>query len=108
MRRSEASVTASPLLANPADPVNSSGIYYNKKDWNWQTSLTTRGAGLAAGPTDKVRAGLPAFVREGRWRPAGQPRFRGRGLAARCEILPAGSKPATLPASTSRSRATPT
>jgi hypothetical protein len=32
-----------------ADPVNSSGIYYNKKDWNWQTSLTTRGAGLAAG-----------------------------------------------------------
>jgi outer membrane receptor protein involved in Fe transport len=68
-----------------------------------------RGAGLAAGRQAQVRAGLPAFVREGRWRPAGQPRFRAglrRSMPPKSCLRAAST--ATLPASTSRSRATPT
>ncbi|MDK4805792.1 MAG: TonB-dependent receptor [Novosphingobium aromaticivorans] len=94
MRRSEASVTASPLLANPADPVNSSGIYYNKKDWNWQTSLTTRAA-LAWQPVDKLKfelAFLHSFVK-GDGGPLVNPDFAGGASPLDAtEILPAGSK----------------
>jgi len=35
-----------PDLANPADPVNSPGVYYNKEDWNDQSTLTGRASGL--------------------------------------------------------------
>jgi iron complex outermembrane recepter protein len=39
-------VSCAPVLANPSDVVNSSGEYYNKKDWNYQDTLTTRVAAL--------------------------------------------------------------
>jgi len=48
-------VTASPVLADPSDPVNSPGVYYNKKDWNYQDSLTTRAA-LLWQPIDTFKA----------------------------------------------------
>jgi outer membrane receptor protein involved in Fe transport len=31
-----------PLLADPADPVNSSPLYTSRSDWNWQRSFTGR------------------------------------------------------------------
>ena len=42
MRTSGSGVSAIPILANPSDPVNSSGVYYSKKDWNYQDALTSR------------------------------------------------------------------
>jgi len=44
-----------PLLANPADPVNSPAIYSDKKDWNYQKTFTGR-ASLLWQPTDAFRA----------------------------------------------------
>jgi hypothetical protein len=86
-------VTASPLLANPADPVNSSGIYYNKKDWNWQTSLTTRAA-LAWQPVDKLKFELASYsFVKGDGGPLVNPDFAGGASPLDAtEILPAGSK----------------
>jgi hypothetical protein len=74
--------------------VNSSGIYYNKKDWNWQTSLTTRAA-LAWQPVDKLKfelAFLHSFVK-GDGGPLVNPDFAGGASPLDAtEILPAGSK----------------
>lgn len=35
-----------PVLANPGDPVNSSGVYTSKHDWNYQGTLTGRASFL--------------------------------------------------------------
>jgi outer membrane receptor protein involved in Fe transport len=49
-----------PLLANPSDPVNSSGIYHSQSDWNWQRTFTGRAA-LLWKPSDSFTAEL-AFL----------------------------------------------
>lgn len=46
-----------PALADPTDPVESSGIYLSKKDWNDQKSFTGR-ASLLWEPTDNFNAQL--------------------------------------------------
>jgi outer membrane receptor protein involved in Fe transport len=35
-----------PVLADPSDPVNSEGVYYNQKDWNDQKTFTGRASAL--------------------------------------------------------------
>ncbi|WP_018075820.1 TonB-dependent receptor [Novosphingobium nitrogenifigens] len=54
MKTDGSGVSAIPTLANPADPVNSSPVYYNKKDWNYQRTLTTRAA-LLWQPVDEFK-----------------------------------------------------
>jgi iron complex outermembrane receptor protein len=44
-----------PLLANPADPVNSPAIYRDQKDWNFQKTFTGRASALWK-PTDAFSA----------------------------------------------------
>jgi outer membrane receptor protein involved in Fe transport len=46
-----------PVLANPADPVNSPGIFTGKDDWNYQKTFTGR-ASLYWKPVDKFNAEL--------------------------------------------------
>ena len=46
-----------PLLADPADPVNSSPIYTSRSDWNWQRSFTGR-ASLLWKPLEAFSAEL--------------------------------------------------
>jgi outer membrane receptor protein involved in Fe transport len=46
LSRTNNGVTGVPLLANPSDPVNSSPIYSNRSDWNWQKTFTGRAAVL--------------------------------------------------------------
>ena len=46
-----------PVLANPADPVNSSGVFTGTNDWNDQKSFTGR-ASLYWKPVDKFNAEL--------------------------------------------------
>jgi len=50
-------VSGIPTLANPADPVNSSGVFYGKNGWNYQDVVTGR-ASLLWKPTDQFNAGL--------------------------------------------------
>jgi outer membrane receptor protein involved in Fe transport len=42
LKRNNSSLFGVPVLANPADPVNSSPIYSSKNDWNWQRTATGR------------------------------------------------------------------
>lgn len=60
LERPGPALTGIPSLANPADPVNSPGIYQNRKDWNDQRTFTGRASGLWK-PTDSFTAEL-AFV----------------------------------------------
>jgi outer membrane receptor protein involved in Fe transport len=46
-----------PVLANPADFVNSAAVYFNKKDVNWDDSYTGR-VSLLWTPTEKFRINL--------------------------------------------------
>ena len=46
LKRSNAGVSGIPELANPADPVNSPGIYANRNDWNFQKTFTGRASML--------------------------------------------------------------
>jgi len=49
--------TGTPVLANPADPVDSPGIFSGKNDWNDQNAFTGR-ASLLWKPDDKFNAQL--------------------------------------------------
>jgi outer membrane receptor protein involved in Fe transport len=44
--RSNNGLSGIPLLANPADPVNSPAIYQDQKDWNYQKTFTGRASVL--------------------------------------------------------------
>src|SRR6185437_2036705 len=46
LKRSNSGVSGVPELANPADPVNSPGIYGNRSDWNYQKTFTGRASML--------------------------------------------------------------
>lgn len=46
LKRSNSGVSGIPELANPADPVNSPGIYGNRSDWNYQKTFTGRASML--------------------------------------------------------------
>jgi outer membrane receptor protein involved in Fe transport len=87
-------VTNAPTLANTADPVNSPGVYYNKKDYNYQDSLTTRAA-LLWQPIDTFKAEfafLHAYVK-GDGGPLVNPDFAGGASPFDPnETLPAGGK----------------
>jgi iron complex outermembrane receptor protein len=56
-RSGSSPLNAIPTLANPADPVNSSGIISGTKDWNDQNTFTGR-ASLLWKPADKFTAEL--------------------------------------------------
>jgi iron complex outermembrane recepter protein len=55
MARNGAGVSATPELADPSDPVNSSGIYSNRSDWNFQKTFTGR-ASLLWQPIESFKA----------------------------------------------------
>src|SRR5690606_17793108 len=46
-----------PILADPSDPVNSSAVFYSKKDWNDQETFTGR-ASVLWQPTENFNAQL--------------------------------------------------
>lgn len=48
-------LTGAPVLADPADPVNSPAVFTQKEDWNYQKTLTARGS-LLWKPTDQFNA----------------------------------------------------
>jgi outer membrane receptor protein involved in Fe transport len=60
LERPGSALSGIPVLANPADPVNSPGVFHGKNDWNNQNTLTAR-ASLMWKPTDKMSAEL-AFI----------------------------------------------
>jgi iron complex outermembrane receptor protein len=60
LKRTGSPLTGIPVLADPADPVNSPGVYYAKNDWNDQNSFTGR-ASLLWKPDDAFNADL-AFI----------------------------------------------
>ncbi len=94
METTGSGVTAQPVLANPADPVNSSGVYTSKNDWNYQKSLTSR-ASVLWEPIDPLRlelAYLHANV-NGDGGPTVNPDFPGGASPIDPnETLPAGGK----------------
>ena len=57
LERTNNGVYGVPLLANPADPVNSSAIYASRNDWNWQKTFSGR-ASLLFKPNEKFSAEL--------------------------------------------------
>jgi outer membrane receptor protein involved in Fe transport len=44
LKRNNNSLSGLPILANPADPVGSTGEYYSHDDWNYQRTFTGRAA----------------------------------------------------------------
>ena len=46
LQRSNNSLSGIPVLANPADPIGSSGIYSSRDDWNFQKTFTGRASTL--------------------------------------------------------------
>jgi iron complex outermembrane receptor protein len=46
LQRSNNGLSGIPVLANPADPIGSSGIYSSRDDWNFQKTFTGRAATL--------------------------------------------------------------
>lgn len=52
-KRTNDTVFGTPLLANPADPINSSPIYTQRDDWNWQRTFSGR-ASLLVKPTSAL------------------------------------------------------
>jgi iron complex outermembrane recepter protein len=57
LQRTGAGLSAIPELANPGDPVGSSGVYYDRADWNSQKTFTGR-ASLLWKPIDSFKAVL--------------------------------------------------
>jgi len=57
LARTNNGLSGIPLLANPADPVNSPAIYGDRPDWNFQKTFTGR-ASLLWKPSDAFRAEL--------------------------------------------------
>ncbi len=57
LKRTSPGLSGIPELANPADPVGSSGIYTDRADWNWQKTFTGRAA-LLWKPFDSFKAVL--------------------------------------------------
>jgi iron complex outermembrane receptor protein len=57
LQRSGSSLSGIPVLANPADPVDSSGVFSGKSDWNDQKTFTGR-ASLLWKPTENFDAQL--------------------------------------------------
>ena len=55
--RTNNGVSGIPLLANPADPINSPAIYSDRPDWNFQKTFTGR-ASLLWKPSDALSAEL--------------------------------------------------
>ena len=60
LKRTNNSLSGTPELANPADPIGSSGIYSSRDDWNFQKTFTGRVAALWK-PTEAFSATL-AFL----------------------------------------------
>jgi iron complex outermembrane receptor protein len=57
LARTNNGIYGTPLLANPADPVNSPGIYSSRDDWNWQRTFSGR-ASLLFKPNEVFSAEL--------------------------------------------------
>jgi iron complex outermembrane recepter protein len=78
LQRNNNSLSGQPVLANPADPVGSSGIYSSRDDWNFQKTLTGR-ASLLWKPVEAFTTTL-AFLHsnsKGDGGPVVNPDFRG-------------------------------
>ena len=71
-----------PVLANPADPVNSPGVFTGTKDWNDQISFTGR-ASLLWKPVDKFSAELALTYAQ----------LKGNGGPVANPLFPGGSYP---------------
>jgi iron complex outermembrane recepter protein len=82
-----------PVLADPSDPVNSPGVYYNQKDWNDQKTFTGRASALWQ-PTAEFSATV-AYMHEkayGNGTPSDNSRFQGGpNIIDPRIIFPAGS-----------------
>lgn len=57
LERPGPTLTGIPTLADPSEPVTSSGVFTGKNNWNWQETVTTRSA-LKWKPNDKFSADL--------------------------------------------------
>jgi iron complex outermembrane recepter protein len=87
-----------PVLANPADPVDSSANYTSKTDWNYQKTLTGR-ASLLWKPSDKFSAEAAYFLSNlnGDGAPLAKPAYQGGPYFIDPRItLPAGGDYHTL------------
>ncbi len=86
--------SAIPVLANPSDVLNSSGVYYSKNDWNYQDALTSRASFLWQ-PISRFHVEVSAIhaTVEGDGGPQVNPNFAGgAGPFDSKEVLPAGGK----------------
>jgi len=57
LKRSNNTVSGIPILADPADPISSPGIYSSRNDWNFQKTFTGR-ASVLWKPNDSFSADL--------------------------------------------------
>ncbi len=108
-QRTNNTVYGTPLLANPADPINSSPIYTARSDWNWQRAFSGR-ASLLLKPASALTfelALLHADVR-GDGGPQVNPTYAG-GISPfdPNATFPAGGRTRNSPWSMSPSAATP-
>jgi len=94
MKTAGTGVSAIPILANPSDEINSSGVYYSKNDWNYQNALTTRASFLWQ-PDSRFHVEISAIhaTVDGDGGPQVNPTFAGGASPIDPnEILPAGGK----------------
>jgi iron complex outermembrane recepter protein len=94
LKRTNNSLTGVPLLADPADPVNSPGIYSDRRDWNWQKTFTGRAAALwkPSGSFNAELAIVHASV-QGDGGPVVNPQFPGGVSPVDPQVtLPAGGR----------------
>ena len=60
LQRSGSAVSGVPVLADPSQPVTSSGIFSRQKDWNWQHSFTGR-VSMVWKPIEKLNIELASI-----------------------------------------------
>jgi outer membrane receptor protein involved in Fe transport len=94
MKTTGSGPSAIPVLANPSDPINSSGVYYSKNDWNYQDALTSRASFLWR-PDNRFHVEISAIhaTVNGDGGPQVNPSFAGGASPIDPnETLPAGGK----------------
>jgi iron complex outermembrane receptor protein len=94
LQRTSNGLSGLPILANPADPIGSSGIYSSREDWNFQRTLTGR-ASLLWKPFEAFSAQL-SFLHSnsnGDGGPVVNPDYRGGVSPLDPQVtLPAGGR----------------
>jgi iron complex outermembrane recepter protein len=94
LQRASSGLSGLPILANPTDPIGSSGIYSGREDWNFQRTLTGR-ASLLWKPFEAFSAQL-SFLHSnsrGDGGPVVNPDYRGGVSPLDPQVtLPAGGR----------------